>query len=200
MEEMNKPGKEAAIECPSIDIAAYIDGELTPDGELKLESHIACCRVCMDELNLQKHFVNALNLSLQDTPELPNDFTKRIVTTAESNVRGLRRRRERLDAMFITAGLGLFVLFTLGAKAPGALSTAASTVGGLIAVIDVATHALYDFSVGVVVILRSLAGQPVLAPIALISFVAVMTGVLYKFCQTRNVQPKLDQAESGSGY
>jgi anti-sigma factor RsiW len=200
METMNTQGSEAKVDCPSVDIAAYIDGELTPDAELRLESHVADCRVCMDELNLQKQFVNALNLSLQDTPELPKDFTKRIVTTAESDVRGLRRRGERLNAMFIIAGLGLFVLFTLGAKAPGTLGTVVNAASGLIAVVDVAAHAVYDFAIGVVVILRSFAGQPAFAPVALISFVAVLTGILYKYSQSRNVRPKLDQAESGSGY
>jgi hypothetical protein len=200
MESINTQGREAKVACPSVDIAAYIDGELSPDGELTLESHFSTCRTCKDELNLQKQFVNALNFSLRDLPELPKDFTKRIVTSAESEVRGLRHRRERLDAMFITAGLFLFVLFTLGVKAPGSFSTAASALGSWLAVVDVASHAVYDFAIGVVIILRSLAGQSSFPPIALILFVVVLTGVLYRLSQTRNVRHKLDQAESGSRF
>ena len=46
--------------CPSPDISAYIDGELSADQELQLELHMAGCRTCSDDLNLQKSFLNAL--------------------------------------------------------------------------------------------------------------------------------------------
>ena len=50
--------------CPSPDLSAYIDGELSPHDELELEMHVAGCRVCADDLNLQKSFLNALDSSL----------------------------------------------------------------------------------------------------------------------------------------
>src|SRR5262249_2163468 len=111
---------EIISECPSLDIAAYIDGELSPDAEIALERHLATCSFCTEELNLQKQFVNALNCSLGAVPEIPADFTKRIVTNAESNVRGLRRKSEWLNALFVCVALLFFVLFALGANARGA--------------------------------------------------------------------------------
>src|SRR5690348_2384504 len=102
-----------SVECPSPDIAAYIDGELTPDAELGLESHLAACRLCSEELNLQKHFVNALNGTLSGEFEIQEDITKWIVTSAESSVSGLRRRSEWVSALAVCSGLLLFVLFTL---------------------------------------------------------------------------------------
>jgi hypothetical protein len=199
MATVNITGRDAKVDCPSVDIAAYIDGELTPDGELKLESHVADCSVCLEELNLQKQFVNALDLSLRDAPELPADFTKRVVANAESDVHGLRRRRERLDAIFVCAGLLLFVLFTLGAKAPGAFGAAADIALRFYAVVEFAAHLLYDISIGVVIILRSLAGQSAFTPVAYITFVALITGLSYKISQIRDGRRGLNQVESDSG-
>ena len=41
--------------CPTGDIAAYIDGELSPDHESELDLHFADCSVCTYEMNQQKH-------------------------------------------------------------------------------------------------------------------------------------------------
>jgi len=46
--------------CPSPEISAYIDGELSEHDELRFEMHVAVCRICNDDLNLQKSFLNAL--------------------------------------------------------------------------------------------------------------------------------------------
>src|SRR5690349_11921217 len=99
MDQVNTSGNKLEIECPSIEIASYLDGELSPDLELQLEAHLAKCVICTQELNDQKHFINALNNSLIDGPDLPTDFTKRIVTNAESGVSGLRQKKERLNAV-----------------------------------------------------------------------------------------------------
>src|SRR5437870_10821241 len=110
-------------ECPSTDIAAYLDGELSPQTELELEAHVSNCEVCLRELNQQKTFVTALSSSLISDLEIPDDFTKRIVTNAESTVSGLRRRSEWLNAVFVCCGLFFFVLFSLGASAGGAFGS-----------------------------------------------------------------------------
>src|SRR5664279_3152743 len=104
------------FECPSDEIASYIDGELDLTRELELDAHFRECSICTDELNQQKQFVCSLDLSLKHERELelPANFTKTIVANAESTVSGLRRPRERFNAIFICAGLFLFVLFALG--------------------------------------------------------------------------------------
>jgi hypothetical protein len=138
------------------DIAAYLDGELLADRELSLEMHLAGCSECGDELNLQKQLLLGLDDGLKNGAdiELPPDFARVIVANAESTVAGLRRSRERFNALFIGGGLGLFVLLSFGVGAGTSLffeqmSAVASFVG----------HFFYDLFVGVVVILRTAASH-----------------------------------------
>ncbi len=76
--------------CPKSEIAAYIDGELSPRQELDLELHLAACRSCAEELNEQKKLLCALDFALEDESEieLPENFTKVIVTNC-------RKQRQR---------------------------------------------------------------------------------------------------------
>lgn len=148
-------------ECPSIEISSYIDGELSSRQEIELELHIAACKTCAEELNEQKKLLCAINASLRDEREfeLPANFTRVVVANAESRVSGLRRPRERFNAAFICSALGLFVLFGLGAEAANVFDgfvrvfDAAAVVAGFVA------HLVYDFSIGAIVILRSLSSQ-----------------------------------------
>lgn len=141
------------------DISAYIDGELTPDRELELDMHFAACRSCSVELNQQKQFLCSLNSTLKNEGEieLPEDFARNIVANAESSVSGVRRPRELYNAVFICAGLGLFVLFASGADASklfggffGFAEQAAIAVGLL-------GRIVYSIFYGAVIVIRSIA-------------------------------------------
>src|ERR1041385_2648105 len=116
MEQFSEAMPYSSSPCPSPEIAAYIDGELSPTDELTLEGHLLSCCICAEELNAQKELVNELNISLDRELELPADFTKRIVAHAESNVNGLRRPGEWLNAVFVCVALLFFILFSLGAR------------------------------------------------------------------------------------
>ena len=144
--------------CPSVEITAYIDGELAPHEELDLEMHLAECGTCLEELNQQKKFLFALNSTLEREKdlELPDNFTKIIVTSAESRVSGLRRSGERFNAVFICAALILFVLFGLGSEAFGNFSR---FFDQSFAVLGFAGHMLYSIVLGAAVILKSLSSQ-----------------------------------------
>ena len=50
--------------CPTIEITSYIDGELTAERELALETHIVGCYECAEELRLQRQFLCSLNSSM----------------------------------------------------------------------------------------------------------------------------------------
>jgi anti-sigma factor RsiW len=102
---MSEAAGEVLGECPSEEIGAYLDAELPADRAAALESHLTDCAVCRNELNSQKLFLLELSRSLeQESPiELPKDFTKAIVTKAESSVSGLRKRSERAAAAGIIA-------------------------------------------------------------------------------------------------
>jgi anti-sigma factor RsiW len=200
MEQDIAPIEDLVSGCPSQDIAAYIDGELTPDAELQLEFHLAACRTCSDELNLQKHFLNALTGSLSGEFEVSEDFTKRIVTSAESSVSGLRRRSEWLAALSVCCGLLLFVLFTLGASARGTFFSFFDVIGQLAAVVSFVSHSCYDLAVGVVVILRTIGAQPAFGVATAVVVTAFALAALYKFSPIRFSRKKIDQLESGNGF
>lgn len=143
------------FECPIDEIAAYIDGELDAARELELDAHFVSCRLCQTDLNRQKQFLCSLESSLKQERdlELPANFTKVVVANAESTVSGLRRPRERFNAIFICTALGLFGLFALGAdtRIIGAVIEQVAIIGAFLGRI------VYSISVGIVVILRSIA-------------------------------------------
>ncbi len=143
------------------EIAAYIDGELLPREELELEMHLTICKSCSYELNEQKKLLCALDFALESEREieLPSNFTKVIVTTAESKVSGLRRPQERSKALFVCAALFLLVLLGLGSETESVLNTFGKFAEQFAAVGGFAVHIIYDISIGTAIVLRSLGNQ-----------------------------------------
>ena len=149
------------VACPADEISAYIDAELSPARELELESHFLVCERCSEELVLQKRFLCGLNSSMQREGEvdLPHDFARHLVANAESTVAGLRRPRERYNAIFICAAMLLFGLCALGSDAGsvftgvGVAFEQVSAVGGFFA------RVVYSIFLGFAIIIRSLAAQ-----------------------------------------
>ncbi len=105
--------------CPNDDIAAYVDGELSAEAETAFERHISECEACARGLLDQRQFLAALTASFDDASsiQMPADFTKRVVSNAESTVAGVRRPNELLTAVCITAALFSFSLFAFGGEA-----------------------------------------------------------------------------------
>jgi len=200
MDTLTKKEHRPSNDCPSIEIAAYIDRELTPDAEVSFESHLADCRICSEELNIQKQFVNALNSSLSDVHEVPTDFTKRIVTHAESGVSGLRKPKERYNALFVCLGLFFFVLFTLGASAPGAFAASFDVFMRVVAVVSFAGHLFYDIALGAIVIMRSISGQPEFFSVAAIVVVPLAIVLAFRISHTRASREQGEYSESGSSF
>jgi len=166
--------------CPADEIASYIDGELEAAREMELDAHFSECAACADELNLQKHFLNSLEASLKQESEiaLPVDFTKHIVANAESTVSGLRRPRERFNALFICAGLMLFILFALGTDAGKVLDGLSTAIDQGAAVGSFFGHFVYSFFLGVTIVLRTFATQIKPEALAAILFAIVVVALL----------------------
>ncbi len=162
--------------CPSPDISAYIDGEMAPHDEIRLEMHIADCRVCRDDLNLQKTFLNALDSSIEaaDHIELPADFTKSVVANAESRVSGLRRPHERRKAALICVALAVFSLFALGSNAERSFAAAAGIAEKFLVLTGSVGHFAYDIALGSAIVFRSLALGLVFDSNAIFAFVLLL--------------------------
>ena len=168
------------VGCPTAEIGSYVDGELPAERTLEIETHFASCPSCADELNLQKYFLSALNSSFGDeTPiELPPDFTKRIVTNAESTVSGLRKPSERLNALLVCAALVLIALFALGTEAFG---PAGAFLEKVAAVFGFVGRLAFSFLVGVGVVLRTLSGQFHVPAVIAFLFVGAAAYLAFRF-------------------
>ena len=172
------------IACPLPSLSAYIDGELAPNEELELEQHVLGCRVCTDDLNLQKSFLNALDFSLEDDKqiELPKDFTRSVVANAESRVSGLRRPHERRNAAFICTALIVFAFFALGSNAEKTFVATAAIADKFFAVFASAGHLFYDVALGSAIIFRSLASKLFFeSGFSALAFLALFVLSLYVF-------------------
>ncbi len=164
--------------CPFEDLAAYVDGELTLERELEVEMHFTGCPECYSELNDQKAFLRALDQTLKEGEfELPVDFAKVVVANAESSVAGLRRSQERYHALFICAGLSLFVLFALGSQAENLLDQIGA-VGSFFG------HLLFSFFIGIAIIVRNVASQSEFGA-STVLFLSVTFAVLALFVSRR---------------
>lgn len=169
--------------CPVEDIAAYIDGELDAAREVEIEAHFAACEHCKFELNLQKRFLCNVSSGLRHESDidLPHDFARKVAVNAESLVSGLRRPRERFNAVFICAGLALFALFALGGEATDLFSLAYGLFEKVAAVGSLAGQVLYSFFVGVVIILRTVATGVTVGVTALLAFAAICVAAALRF-------------------
>lgn len=149
------------FECPRIEIAAYIDGDLGEKASVELESHFAECAVCREDLSLQKMLVLEIEAGLHAAPpiDLPADFTRKIVVTAESSVAGVRPRQELFNAAFIVAGLLICLLFSLGANSGQVAEGVLGLFDRAFAVGSFFGHILYSALLGIVIVLRSIGGQ-----------------------------------------
>lgn len=129
VKEMSSTPQHFLDICRSLDIAAYIDGELSDADEKQVEAHLASCSMCANELNEHKSFLNFLDHSFDDDGgiDLPADFTRKIVTTAESGVNGLRDQSEYRNAIVILGALMVLVLSIL--LATGKVGLMLETIG-----------------------------------------------------------------------
>ncbi|MGI8811248.1 MAG: anti-sigma factor family protein [Pyrinomonadaceae bacterium] len=143
--------------CPSHEISAYIDGELSPAEERHLESHMARCSNCTVELNSQKQFLFVLDFSLENTDVivLPENFTRSVVAHAESRVGGLRRRAERRKAVLVCAALLLISLVALGSDFPTVFAAVGIILDKVMAIAAFAGHSFLDVSLAAVFVLRT---------------------------------------------
>ncbi|MEO6335077.1 MAG: zf-HC2 domain-containing protein [Pyrinomonadaceae bacterium] len=161
LQKMERSEIQNSWVCPSPELSAYLDGELASSAEIELELHMSLCRICTDDLNLQKSFLIALDYSLDAEIEidLPKNFTKLVVANAESSVSGLRRPHERTNAALICLTLIAFSLFALGSSAGKTFVATAAIFEKIFIVFSSAGHVVYDFALGSAIIFRSLASK-----------------------------------------
>lgn len=153
----NQTAKNKQV-CPREEILLYLDGELSASDELVFEKHLEVCSICHNELNSQKQMFLALNLAFEDKTEieLPKDFAKVVVINAESNVNGLRSRKERSSALFIGLGLILLALVGLSVENERLFGVVNEFGKQIFTIVGFIFRLTFDFTAGLAVVLRSL--------------------------------------------
>lgn len=162
--------------CPHEEISLYLDGELSGNDEILLEQHLAVCETCLDELNLQKQMLAALNFAFgkREEIELPKNFTKVVVTKAESGVSGLRSKEERFQALFLCSGLFLLLIAGFSAESEKIFLTLTVFGNQITAIGGFIVHLFYDISFGLAVIFRSLSQKVIFSS----AFTVLLFGAL----------------------
>lgn len=148
--------------CPRAEISLYLEGELTPAAEIALEKHFAECKFCLAELNLQKKMFSALDFAFDDKVDeiaLPANFAKVVATAAESNVSGLRSKKERSLALILCSGMFFAVLLGLGAETEQVFGIFRTFAEQFIAVLGFVFHFIYGVAIGLSIILKFLSQQ-----------------------------------------
>ena len=167
--------------CESTLIAAYVDGELDDDLELRFEEHLQSCEPCNVELRLHRLFICELDATLTKAEvPMPRDFSRIIAARATSDMRGVRTGAENRKALGICMILALIGFALLGATARETVFLLAgkfvTTVAGLV---GFAATSVYDTVAGLAVIFRVLSRKIIvesgsLGPVVVLLAVAIL--------------------------
>jgi anti-sigma factor RsiW len=105
--------------CQLEDVAAYLDGELNEASANRFEDHLRSCSDCATELRAQRQLLCTLEVAFNGNRsfQLPHNFTRLVTARAESDLSGMRNKRERRRALKLCAGLALVSFALLGTAA-----------------------------------------------------------------------------------
>ncbi len=162
--------------CPREEIFAYIDRELSPIEEFDLESHLTSCKTCTSEVNAQKKVSNSLEIILEEEMKnikLPENFSKVVAAKAESNVSGMRQRKEIVRSIAICWVLLFFLVVGFGSRVSPIIPEFQEFTHQIGSVAGFAFHLGYEALVALAVILRSLTHKLVFGSV--VSLVLVVT-------------------------
>ena len=145
--------------CQSDHIAAYLDGELDDVVCVLLEDHLKQCAACSAELSEQRLLLCTLDstFSRGSSLPLPNDFARVVAARAESDMSGVRDRREHRLALRLCVGLAVAAFALLGFAASKVVLGFARRMVDLVAgVFDLGWTTAYDAVAGLTIVSRML--------------------------------------------
>jgi len=105
--------------CRSVEVAAYLDGELRDGALLAFEEHLKKCRSCSEKLEEQRRLLCTLDMAFGEEKALtlPADFARVVTAHAQTDMSGVRERHERSRALRLCVALALFSFALLGSAA-----------------------------------------------------------------------------------
>jgi hypothetical protein len=172
--------------CETEKIAAFIDGDLEPSEHAALEEHISQCSSCTLELQAQRLFMCELNSAFAGAAELavPANFARVVAVHAESDMRGVRDRKEHTRALQFCIILGLAAFALLGVTSSKAVFASAETLANkTIGILGLFGKAVYNLAAGFTLVSRVLSGGLIadsrLAGLIAMVVVALAVGLLF---------------------
>lgn len=145
------------VGCQSDQIASYLDGELEDQISAALEVHLKECSACTAELAEQRLLLCTLESTFSRSSELPlpTDFARVVAARAESDMSGVRDRRESTLALRLSAGLALVAFALLGvASSKVVLGPLRRLLAQIAGVFDLVWTTLYNAVAGLTIISR----------------------------------------------
>lgn len=131
--------------CKKERIAAFFDGDLTPLDSLAVEEHVEDCEFCSEYLRSLRLVSTSLEIFLEEKKvEIPGEFSKRVTAAAESNMDGLRSKKERSRAVLVCAGLLVAAAVLLTISAVGVGTAIDQVPGKFMAVVGFFGHLFYS--------------------------------------------------------
>ena len=163
--------------CQLEDVASYLDGEMGDAALYIFEGHLKTCASCATELRTQRQLLCTLNVAFSEPRsfDLPKNFARVVTAHAESDVSGMRNKRESRRALQLCAILALLAFTLLGAASGTlVLQPARSFLRIAGSLLDLAWRTFYDAGTGVSVIVRMVGRSVVLNPYGLGVFFALI--------------------------
>ena len=149
---MQFPDNNSSNDCATLN--EYLDGEMPVLERSAFEAHAEECDDCRIEIELHREIENAAHEIV-----LPKDFSKVVAATAESQVAGLRKRKERKVTLAIIAALSIVLLTAVGANLGSLLSVFVFGIEKIGAVFLVAGTFILNLILGIMVIVKVAATQ-----------------------------------------
>jgi anti-sigma factor RsiW len=155
---------DQGMDCHRDLIAAYLDGELPGRALEEFEAHLGTCTSCHSELRTQQQLLCTLDAAFSHPFELPEEFARMVKARAEGDIRGIREKRERRNAVKLSIILALASFALLGTAWQGSIVQPIRSVARVaFSFLELAWRTIYDAVTGVAVIVR-LGGQANLYP------------------------------------
>ncbi|MFL6467117.1 MAG: anti-sigma factor family protein [Pyrinomonadaceae bacterium] len=131
----------------------FLDGELSPQQESLLNDHLLSCANCSSELNIHKAVFGKAD-ELSNGVEVPPNFAEAVATKADSQINGLRRRKERVATLTVAVLLAFSTVSLIGFDISRSLAAAEVLATKAISFISMLASFLANFAIGIYVILR----------------------------------------------
>jgi predicted anti-sigma-YlaC factor YlaD len=144
--------------CRSVEVAAYLDGELRDGALLAFEEHLKECRSCSEKLEEQRRLLCTLDMAFgeEKSMTLPVDFARVVTAHAQTDMSGVRAKGERGRALRLCLALTLFSFALLGSAALNDSVLEPVRVFGRLAGAGFrfVWRAIYDAGTGLAVVMR----------------------------------------------